>query len=58
MSLATGLLAVVALIGRLVMLFENTAVNEDWSYWLVEPENKEGRAEALISPGNTGGVLN
>lgn len=33
--------------GRLVVLFENTSVNEDWSYWLVEPDNKEGRAEAI-----------
>ncbi|MCA0432897.1 MAG: LysR family transcriptional regulator [Proteobacteria bacterium] len=29
--------------GRLVFLYEGTAINEDMGYWLVEPENKEGR---------------
>jgi len=33
--------------GRLVLLFEGTAINEDWGYWLVEPHHKEGRADAI-----------
>lgn len=37
------------LAGRLVHLFEGTAINEDWGYWLVEPPNTEGRAEAIAA---------
>ncbi len=33
--------------GRLVVLFEGTAINEDLGYWLVEPHNTEGRASAI-----------
>lgn len=33
--------------GRLVVLFEGTAVNEELGYWLVEPLNTEGRAAAI-----------
>ncbi|MBK8770811.1 MAG: LysR family transcriptional regulator [Rhizobiales bacterium] len=35
--------------GRLVVLFEGTAINEDWGYWLVEPLNTEGRADAIAA---------
>jgi len=35
--------------GRLVHLFDGTAINEDWGYWLVEPENTEGRADAIAA---------
>lgn len=35
--------------GRLVVLFEGTAINEDLGYWLVEPENTEGRADAIAA---------
>jgi LysR family glycine cleavage system transcriptional activator len=37
------------LAGRLVLLFEGTAINEDWGYWLVEPSNTEGRADAIAA---------
>lgn len=35
--------------GRLVQLFAGTSINEDLGYWLVEPENTEGRAEAIAA---------
>jgi DNA-binding transcriptional LysR family regulator len=33
--------------GRLVELFPDTTINEEWGYWLAEPDSAEGRPEGL-----------
>lgn len=35
--------------GRLVYLYEGTAIYEDWGYWLVEPHNTEGRTGSIAA---------
>jgi LysR family transcriptional regulator, glycine cleavage system transcriptional activator len=35
--------------GRLVELFPETCINEDWGYWLAEPDSTEGRAEGIAA---------
>jgi LysR family transcriptional regulator, glycine cleavage system transcriptional activator len=35
--------------GRLVLLYNSITINENYGYWLVEPENQEGRATAVAA---------
>jgi LysR family transcriptional regulator, glycine cleavage system transcriptional activator len=35
--------------GRLVHVYQGTSINEDWGYWLVEPENTDGREVAIAA---------